>query len=366
MLDHSTESDHERVEELQKAASSLLVPLRVRALDHGTFQAQVGTAGPVAAARIRSSPHLVARDARAITSTDPEVFKVVVLRQGRLFVAQDNAQRQMRPGDLLVCDTSRPYQITAPDTCEVVVIAVPRALFGKHAEHFSRRCATPLRAASGLTSLIAAFLSGLGEHIEDLPGPTALHLGDAVVSLLIAAFTETTAEGAEVATGLADRILAYARANLGDPALSVTTAARHHGISPRALHQALNKRDETFSAWIRHERLRGVQRDLADPYLAHHPVYAIAARWGFASPEHFSRTFRTVCGMSPRDFRRLHHTDHPDPHRPPRPASSTAGPQHARTINNHARTVKDTLTASCHARSRTNDGEPDRDLIRRT
>nr|WP_307135702.1 AraC family transcriptional regulator [Streptomyces aurantiacus] len=29
---------------------------------------------------------------------------------------------------------------------------------------------------------------------------------------------------------------------------------------------------------------------------------AVAARWGFTDPTHFSRLFRTVYGMPPRDF----------------------------------------------------------------
>ncbi|MFF3462175.1 helix-turn-helix transcriptional regulator [Streptomyces sp. NPDC002619] len=29
---------------------------------------------------------------------------------------------------------------------------------------------------------------------------------------------------------------------------------------------------------------------------------AIARRWGFVSRSHFSRVFRTACGMSPREW----------------------------------------------------------------
>ncbi|MFI0444498.1 helix-turn-helix domain-containing protein [Actinomadura sp. 6N118] len=32
-------------------------------------------------------------------------------------------------------------------------------------------------------------------------------------------------------------------------------------------------------------------------------IHAIAARWGFTSPAHFSQAFRTAYGLSPRQFR---------------------------------------------------------------
>ncbi|WP_243717790.1 AraC family transcriptional regulator [Actinomadura sp. KC345] len=38
----------------------------------------------------------------------------------------------------------------------------------------------------------------------------------------------------------------------------------------------------------------------------------MAARWGFTSPAHFSQTFRTAYGLSPRQFRRQYATAHTD------------------------------------------------------
>jgi AraC-like DNA-binding protein len=35
-------------------------------------------------------------------------------------------------------------------------------------------------------------------------------------------------------------------------------------------------------------------------------VAAIARRWGFADPTHFSRVFRAAYGMSPREWRASH------------------------------------------------------------
>jgi AraC-like DNA-binding protein len=60
----------------------------------------------------------------------------------------------------------------------------------------------------------------------------------------------------------------------------------------------------TVAAWIRERRLQQCRRDLADPRMAAHTITAIAARWGFDSPTHFSRTFRSTYGLPPHQFRR--------------------------------------------------------------
>jgi AraC-like DNA-binding protein len=45
------------------------------------------------------------------------------------------------------------------------------------------------------------------------------------------------------------------------------------------------------------------RRELADPHHAMRPIHAIAARWGFTNPAHFSQTFRSAYGLSPRQVR---------------------------------------------------------------
>ncbi|GAA2788117.1 hypothetical protein GCM10010470_23340 [Saccharopolyspora taberi] len=55
--------------------------------------------------------------------------------------------------------------------------------------------------------------------------------------------------------------------------------------------------------WIRQRRLERCRRDLTNPHLRQRPVHAIAARWGFTDPAHFSRIFRAAYGLSPSDYR---------------------------------------------------------------
>jgi len=54
---------------------------------------------------------------------------------------------------------------------------------------------------------------------------------------------------------------------------------------------------------IRQRRLERCRRDLAEPLLSARPVYAIAARWGFAHPAEFSRIFHSAYGIPPGEYR---------------------------------------------------------------
>jgi AraC-like DNA-binding protein len=298
-------TSHGHVEQLQATASSILVPLRVTAPGETGFRADVAaaSAGAVVLARIRSTPHAVSREPRAITSTDRDLFKLTLHRRGRAAVAQGDQRHRAGPGDLVVFDAARPYQLALIDPCDVVVVGLPRTMIGPHADLISRATATPMPTDAGLRAVTAAFLSDLGDRLDEPTGPAGVHLADALASLFIAAFAGTTAERVATATSLADRIVAYCLANLADPTLSVRSVAQRHGISPRRLHQLFRQRDRTFAAWLRRERLRRIRRDLADPALTHLSSAVIARRWGIADPGHLSRGLRAEFGVTATELR---------------------------------------------------------------
>jgi AraC-like DNA-binding protein len=291
---------------LQKLVSSFLVPLRIEAAAGSPFRAHVKHAdvGPMVVARVRSTPHAVVRRPGAITSTDRELFKLVLHRRGGLDVAQADHRARMRPGDIVIFDATRPYNVTAPDSCDVVVVGVPRAAFGSRADAVARHGARVLPADRGTRSVIASVLTGLADHLDELPGPGGVRIADAMTSLIVAAFTDSTPERVDSGTEFADRILAYTLANLDDPTLSAESVAARHGISVRHLHTLLRHRDVTFAAWVRSERLRRIRSDLLDPTLADRTTASIAARWGLHDSAHLSRALKREYGQTAADLRR--------------------------------------------------------------
>lgn len=283
------------------------MPLTVTARGDTPFWASVesAAAGPAVIARVSGAAHTVARRARSITSTDPELVKTVLFGRGTAVAAQDERHHALGPGDLAVLDTTRPYALTVTEECAVLAVGLPRSLLGAHAGTVARRTAQPVPSDRGVRGVLRALLQGVGEHIDgDLPATSGAHLADALTALLTAVYADTTAERAAVPCDLTERIIGFARANLDDPGLSVVSVARAHGISPRHLHQLFRRAGGlTFAAWVRHERLHRVRKDLADPSLRHLTTTAIAAHWGLHDPAHLSRALKAEFGRTPTEIR---------------------------------------------------------------
>ncbi|MFI5897833.1 helix-turn-helix domain-containing protein [Actinoplanes sp. NPDC051513] len=100
------------------------------------------------------------------------------------------------------------------------------------------------------------------------------------------------------------RVHDFVQRHLADPDLSPADIAAAHDISLRMLYNLFQIQGLTVAGWIRSRRLQACQHDLVDPAQASRPVAAIAAHWGFRSPNHFNRLFRSVYGLPPHEYRR--------------------------------------------------------------
>jgi AraC-like DNA-binding protein len=292
---------------LQAAASSILAPLTVTPSrgEADVFRADIDAAvmGRLAVARVRGSGHLVSRTARAITSSDPELLKLTLHRSRPAVVDQGRQQSRADVGDFVVLDMTRPYRLEVLDGCDVMAVGIPRTELGRHADRVVRQAARRLPAETGAQAVLSAFLLGLGRHLDELTGPADAYVGDALVSLLIAAFTERTPGRMDTATELIDRIRVYALANISDPSLCVRSVAAAHGISDRQLHRLFHGTGTSFWSWLRHERLARIHRDLQDPVHDGRTIASVAARWGIHDPRHVGRGLREQYGRTARELR---------------------------------------------------------------
>ncbi|MFI0451176.1 helix-turn-helix domain-containing protein [Actinomadura sp. 6N118] len=295
--------------------SKLWVPYELRCeprLQHG-FQAEVGVSefGPVQATLMTTMPHLVHRTPKLIRQTDPEVFKLGCIVRGHGMVAQADRRADLEVGDLVLFDTSRPYQGGfAPDVAagRLLLLRFPRSLLPLPARELRRLSAVRIPGAHGIGALSSKFMLQLARHMHELSPADTARLSTLTIDLLTTALANALEVQGAVPShtrrrALLAQIHAFIRANLGDPNLTSEAIAAALHISRSYLDKLFQAEGHTTAGWIRQRRLEQCRRDLTDPLLAARPINAIAARWGFTSPAHFSQAFRSTYGLSPRQYR---------------------------------------------------------------
>ena len=213
----------------------------------------------------------------------------------------------LAPGDMVLYDSTRPYEFVFDRPFQQLVIKVPHERLAPRLPRGSSWLGRPLGAATPLGQVLAAHLATVSRAIDHVDPSLRPGLFERTIDLIALAFSGaardfggagTTVQAAQVAR--AKRVI---EARLADPALDTAGVAAALGVSEGYLHRLFHTSGTTVGAFIRQRRLERCRDDLADPMRAGERVTEIALRWAFNAMPHFSRVFRAAFGMSPSEYR---------------------------------------------------------------
>ncbi|MES4904222.1 MULTISPECIES: helix-turn-helix domain-containing protein [unclassified Streptomyces] len=288
------------------------VPMELVTHDPDEFQAEQRHLGLGAVSVIPASfvqPLVFRRTPELVRRSDPQTYRLMLLLSGTGIVAANRRTVPYRPYDVLVLDSSRPFELsTGPHSINSVGIELPKALLSLPSGKAERVVGRTLSGREGtgllLRNTVTHLISNADQHAPS-EGP---RLGTVVADLASALFAHVLDADDLLPPEthqqtLALRVRAFIQQHLHDPELTPRAIAAVHHISLSHLHRLFRDQGLTVSTWIRAERLERCRRDLADPALLGVPIRVIALRWGFVHVEHFTRAFRRAYGMTPGECR---------------------------------------------------------------
>jgi AraC-like DNA-binding protein len=269
--------------------------------------------GAVHISTMTYSPLELERPPKLIRQADPEAYYLSLNLRGVFGMAQSGRQAVVRPGGMVLYDTSRPFQgwiTTRQATARGMILQVPRTLLRLPPRDMARLTAVALPGRTGIGALFARHLITLRHSTAACTAADKARLTAITVDLFAAMCASTIEAGTALPPGTRQRALSaqihdFIQQHLHDPQLTPEAIAARHHISLRYLHKIFQDQGLTVAGWIRQLRLQRCQRDLADAQLRAQPIHAIGARWGFTDSAQFSRAFRAAFGMPPSAYRAL-------------------------------------------------------------
>lgn len=256
---------------------------------------------------VRSTRQLVRRTPELIAKSPTKYFKISLQMEGHGIHRQHDREVDLQPGDLVIYDTSHPYELEFNGPFRVLVMMLPHGRLQIPAPLVDEITAVRLDGSVGVGRVVSPFLSTLGVNLEELRGPAGVRLVQNAVQLLdtlLANEFDLAKYVADPHRAMLERLRDDIDQRLGDPELTPASIADQAFISLRHLHALFHDQGDTVASYIRSRRLERIYVDLADPASLHLSVAAIGARWGFKNAAHFSRTFKSVYGESPSEVRR--------------------------------------------------------------
>lgn len=261
----------------------------------------------MAIVEVSATSHSVHRTPALLAQSDQRYFKLNLQLEGTGLLIQDNREAVLRPGDLAIYDTNRPYTLAFEEQARMMVVMFPHDALTLPPDYVGQLSAVCLAGGSGLSGIVGPFIAQIAANPGLLSGPSGSRLAANaldLVSTMLHSELDMAADSMKPQVLLATSVREYIEANLADPQLSPASIAAAHFISTRHLHNVFHESGATVASWIRSQRLERIRRDLRDPLHTGTSVGAVAARWGFLDAAHFSRSFRDAFGESPSDWRR--------------------------------------------------------------
>jgi AraC-like DNA-binding protein len=263
--------------------------------------------GPVSTTRVDSCAQRVLRTPSRIARANQDFVLVSLGTSGVNGVFQDGREAVMSPGQFVIYDTTRPYELRFDDSFTQTIFQIPRKLLHQRVGSFDTLTATTFLGDRPLERLAYEFLLGMSKTIEQVDTATATRLLDQALDLIAMAFADKMHQRALDLpfhrSALLYRLKNYILAHLRDPDLSMPRTATAIGISPRYASDLMASEQTSFRSYVQVQRLERCKRDLSDPTQATRHISDIAFAWGFNDLAHFSRIFKQRFGASPREWR---------------------------------------------------------------
>jgi AraC-like DNA-binding protein len=264
--------------------------------------------GDIDVSHLRSNGKRLRRTPERIRQSSDDYCLVLIQREGRGALLQDGRTGILSPGDFLLNDCTRPYELCFDGPHhDLYVLRLLRSTLAAHVANLEELCATTVSGQAGAGHLLLSMVETLNREASALHPASALGVSEAITQVIGAGLRSLPGANVRKNSSLAAfhlaRVREHVQRHLRDPELSVASVARAVQLSPDHLSRLFRSEALPLSRLIWVQRLDACRRDLADVRLADRSVSELAFSWGFNDAAHFSRSFREQFGQSPREWR---------------------------------------------------------------
>lgn len=254
--------------------------------------------------QVRASTQDVYRTPAGIACSRQLPFYLIGQAEAAWHVRQDGQVAHLRPGDVVLVDSARPYELHFPEGVGCVSLQLPRAWVGQWLAQAEARGPRVAWRDQGWGQSLGALAVQLARDPASAQALPPALLSDHLGALLGAALEPSAMPATSTQQGLHAHLCALLRRCIDQPGVSAQALAQEAGVSLRTLHRAFAAQGGTYAGTLRQMRLVRAGELLRRPQLAHVAVAEIGRRCGFADASHFARAFQRAMGVPPAQWRR--------------------------------------------------------------
>lgn len=258
-------------------------------------------------ARIQAPAHVARMTEPACLSLPRRQVKVLWLRQGSAQFRQGRQSVDLRAGEWLLYEASRPYELAMSEGVDFSVMFHAVDEGDVWLQACQRRPQSPHSTTEASKLALDMVSAALAEDVH-LGSATCSAFSLSVRALLDIAMQFQGRQAAELRgqdawMSLLNQAKVYLLAHLTEPGLTSDRLAAELGVSRRSLYKAFEQVQERPQAFLLQARLQRCRELLQSDLGGHRNLADLALSHGFSDAAHFSRTYKKVFGESPSQSR---------------------------------------------------------------
>ncbi|TYC64649.1 helix-turn-helix domain-containing protein [Stappia sp. BW2] len=256
--------------------------------------------------RVSGTAHRVVRRPSDIRAASEADFLVSLQTANSSRVTQFGKTSVLRPGDMVVYDSTQPYCLDLTEPFSQTVLQFSKASLLSRLPFAETLGGTWIDGQSDIGRLVRESILAFSVHLKSGTPAFTATLQETLLDLVATGLAG--GRKSDLALSSFDRqILLRARSfiasHIRDPELDRNRVASATGLSVRRLNAIFQCEGSSIAGEIRQKRLDVVAAALRDPRFAALSISEVAMRCGYSNLQHFSTLFRKVFGRSPRGYR---------------------------------------------------------------
>lgn len=296
-----------RLEEWRTSMSKAYYSLDILEDENQALDAklEVVTLSDVNVSKFRSTRARGFRSSSDIGLDTVEFFVFVFVTDGEMYFNQIARSGTLSAGQYVMLRSGEPYELSCNRPSRAITLHMPVSDVEDRYKLAHLHCAKAISSdpilfpmvASVLQSIVAVPITAREILCQDL----RRQVMELVLLLLRTERLQASIEGSSPLEGLLVRLIGYIEQNYMNTDLSARRAADDLEISVSHLHRAFSNYDLTFGSTLRNMRLARSYDILRSSEAKGCNVSEVAYKVGFLDHSHFSKSFKSTYGLSPRD-----------------------------------------------------------------
>lgn len=274
-------------------------------MGHGRFAGSIdqNVKGSDRFLRVRSTKQRVIRTPGNVTTDPSDTVLLLLQNYGHGWVTQGGREAFLQPGDFALCDTSSTYQLNFEQDFEQIILKLSKSRLEKYLPDLPAVTAHCLSHQCGASSVVSGFIQQLNLNGSNLTRIELENFESSIEHLLTTAVRMSTSDMDDRNKKRLEQIKFLISHELRDPAMDLELVFSSAGIGMRTVQRLFQGEGETLIGWVNKQRFMGAAEDLRSPLERKRSITDIAYSWGFKDISNFSRGFKSMYHMTPRQWR---------------------------------------------------------------